>query len=188
MSSSQPSPEPAAPTDQEIREARKLLELGLEPTDAEDAAEGKPFGDYQLFEELGRGNSCVVYRAWHAGIQPIVALKLMRDAKHATPEELLRFYDEAAAAADLSRAAAAAPDHPHIVPVYHAGERDGQPFITMRLFRGGQSQDCARAHQAAERARRAAFGQSRASRPLRTPESCAPPRFETRQHSARRTR
>jgi serine/threonine-protein kinase len=137
MSSSQPSPEPAAPTDQEIREARKLLELGLEPTDAEDAAEGKPFGDYQLFEELGRGNSCVVYRAWHAGIQPIVALKLMRDAKHATPEELLRFYDEAAAAADLSRAAAAAPDHPHIVPVYHAGERDGQPFITMRLFRGG---------------------------------------------------
>jgi serine/threonine protein kinase len=137
MSSLPPSPEAAAPTDQEIKEARRLLELGLGPTDAEDAAEGKPFGDYQLFEELGRGNSCVVYRAWHAGVQPIVALKLMRDAKHATPEELLRFYDEAAAAADLSRAAAAAPDHPQIVPVYHVGERDGQPFFTMRLFGAG---------------------------------------------------
>src|SRR5688572_33299935 len=108
MSSSQPSPEPAELTDQELRQARKLLELGLQPTRSEDAAEGKPLGDYRLFEERGRGSSCVVYRAWHAGVEPVVALKLMRDARHATPEVRLRFYDEAAAAADLSRAAAAA--------------------------------------------------------------------------------
>src|SRR6202044_734635 len=33
--------------------------------------------------------------------------------------------------------AAAAVDHPHIIPVYEAGESDGVLFIAMRYVRGG---------------------------------------------------
>jgi serine/threonine-protein kinase len=112
-----------------LQKAKQLLALGLEEPPL---TPGSVFGDYELGEELGRGGGGVVYRARHAGIHRSVALKLMRDGQFASHSEIQRFRQGAAAAADL--------DHPHIVPIFHVGERDGQPFFTMRLLEGGNLQ------------------------------------------------
>jgi serine/threonine-protein kinase len=105
-----------------------MFALALSPCDEPARESGTLFGDYEILHQLGIGGSGVVFRAHHAGLHRTVALKLMRDAQFATDREIQRFRDGAAAAAGL--------DHPHIVPIFHVGERDGQPFFTMRLIEG----------------------------------------------------
>ncbi len=109
-------------------EVRQLLSLGLAGgLDDPPLTPGTRFGDYELGEVLGRGGMGVVYRARHVGIRRSVALKLIRSGELASEGELLRFRAEAAANLD----------HPNIVPVFHFGECEGQPFFTMRLVEGG---------------------------------------------------
>jgi serine/threonine-protein kinase len=107
--------------------ARRLLEVGLDAADEAAPEPGSRFGDYELLTIVGRGGMGVVYRARHIGIHRTVALKLIHSGELATEAEIYRFRAEAAAHLD----------HPHIVPVYHFGEREGQPFFTMRLLEGG---------------------------------------------------
>jgi len=122
-----------------------MFALSLEPSEEPARQSGTLFGDYEILDQLGIGGSGVVYRAHHAGLHRTVALKLMRDALFATDREVQRFHDGAAAAAGL--------DHPNIVPIFHVGERDGQPFFTMRLIEGENLQEAmARLHASSERA------------------------------------
>jgi serine/threonine-protein kinase len=86
------------------------------------------FGDFELLEELGRGGMGVVARARDVARGRVVALKRLLGGPESTPQDLERFRVETMAASRLA--------HPHIVPVFQAGECDGQPYFTMQLIEG----------------------------------------------------
>jgi serine/threonine-protein kinase len=89
---------------------------------------GSHVAGYRLDEQIGRGGMAVVYRAHDARLDRRVALKILAPELARDEEFRQRFIRE-------SRAAAAV-DHPNIIPIYEAGEADGVLFIAMRFVDG----------------------------------------------------
>jgi serine/threonine-protein kinase len=89
---------------------------------------GRIVGSYQLEGVLGRGGMGVVYRARDLRLGRPVALKLLADHAADDPRFRDRFLRERRAATTI--------DHPNVLPVYEAGEVDGELYIAMRLVDG----------------------------------------------------
>jgi predicted Ser/Thr protein kinase len=90
--------------------------------------EHRAFGAYDIQREVGRGGMGVVYLATDRRLGRRVALKVIVPELAADPQFRQRFEREARVAATL--------EHPHVVPVYEAGEHDGSLFIAMRFIDG----------------------------------------------------
>ncbi len=90
---------------------------------------GSLVAGYRLEAQVGTGGMAAVFRARDERLGRLVALKILAPALASDLEFRRRFMAE-------SRAAAAV-DHPHIIPVYEAGEAGGVLFIAMRFVLGG---------------------------------------------------
>src|SRR5262245_14206808 len=89
---------------------------------------GTEFAGYRIEGLLGRGGMGVVYRAVHPRLGAKIALKLMAPELAMDEGFRERFVQEARAAAGIG--------HPNIVPVYDAGEWQGDLYIAMRYIEG----------------------------------------------------
>jgi len=94
-----------------------------------DVKPGDKVAGYLLEEQIGQGGMAVVYRAYDERLDRRVALKVLAPTLAADTAFRTRFIRE-------SRAAAAV-DHPNIIPVYDAGDAGGCLFISMRYVQGG---------------------------------------------------
>lgn len=89
---------------------------------------GTRFAGYLVEDVIGRGGMAVVYRARDLRLDRTVALKLLAPQLARNDTFRQRFAHESKVAAAI--------DHPHIVPVFEAGETDGVLYIAMRYVAG----------------------------------------------------
>ena len=94
----------------------------------------RSIGRFKIGELLGSGSFGKVYRAFDTQLQRDVALKTPQPGLLEQPKAVERFLREARAAAQLR--------HSNIVPVYDAGEQDGEYYAAggdKLRFLGGRS-------------------------------------------------
>jgi hypothetical protein len=94
--------------------------------------EGKPFGRYELLEEIGRGGMGRVYKAWDKSAKQIVAVKILIPQRGAdeppTQEEINAFRREAEICLKLV--------HPNIVRIHDVGVQQNDYYLTMDFVEG----------------------------------------------------
>lgn len=92
---------------------------------------GTTFGGFRIEEPLGRGGMASVYRAYEAGLDRYVAVKVLPAEFLHDPTFAERFNREARVVARL--------EHPNIIPIYNFGidELGRIPWMSMRLIGGG---------------------------------------------------
>ncbi|HEY4097742.1 MAG TPA: protein kinase [Baekduia sp.] len=89
---------------------------------------GDVFAGHRIVGVAGRGGMGVVYRAEQLDLERPVALKLIASPLARDDDFRERFVRETRAAAAI--------DHPNVIPVYSAGEEDGRLYLAMRLVDG----------------------------------------------------
>lgn len=97
-------------------------------TTAAELTPGTHLAGFRVEALIGRGGMGVVYRATQLSLERPVALKLISPELASEERFRERFLREARLTASL--------DHPHLLPVYEAGEDEGTLFLAMRLVEG----------------------------------------------------
>jgi len=109
----QQSPLPESPIQASVRSAREL---------------SGTFGRYTILKKLDQGGMGAVYLAHDTQLDRQVALKVPHFAPQERRTVVDRFLREARAMATIR--------HPHLCPVYDAGEIDGIQYLTMAFIEG----------------------------------------------------
>jgi eukaryotic-like serine/threonine-protein kinase len=91
-------------------------------------APGTTISQYEILSALGAGSMGEVYRARDTRLGREVAIKVLPELVSLDPERLLRFEQEAKAAAALN--------HPNILAVYQMGTYLGTPYLVSELLEG----------------------------------------------------
>jgi serine/threonine protein kinase len=91
-------------------------------------APGSDFGDWRIDQLIARGGMGIVYRATDKRLNRPVAIKLIADDRATDSGFRERFEREAQLTAAI--------DHPNVIPVYAAGEIDGQLYLATRFVDG----------------------------------------------------
>jgi YVTN family beta-propeller protein len=91
-------------------------------------APGTTVAGYSVEALIGRGGMGAVYRASEEGLGRKVALKVIAPELAQDERFRERFLRESRIAASL--------DHPHVIPIYQAGDEDGLLFLAMRYVEG----------------------------------------------------
>jgi ABC-type branched-subunit amino acid transport system substrate-binding protein/predicted Ser/Thr protein kinase len=89
---------------------------------------GTTFANYRVESLLGRGGMGVVYLARDLSLDRPVALKLIAPELADDEQFRARFLREPRLAASL--------DHSNVIPIYEAGEHEGQLYLAMRFVEG----------------------------------------------------
>jgi hypothetical protein len=94
----------------------------------DELSSGSQFAGYVVETLAGRGGMGVVYKATQLGLDRPVALKVIAQGLLGDPRARERFLRE-------SRAAAAI-EHPNVIPIHASGEYRGRAYIAMRFVDG----------------------------------------------------
>src|SRR5688572_24262458 len=101
---------------------------------------GTTVAGYRIESLLGRGGMGVVYCARELELDRLVALKVISPELVEEPAIRARFLREARAAAAV--------EHPNVIPIHAAAARDDIAFIAMRLVDGEDLRRRVRRHGA----------------------------------------
>jgi len=101
---------------------------GLEESGAAPSVIGVELGHFVMEERIGRGGMGAVFRAIDKRLGRVVAVKVLTSEHSSDPEAVLRFQNEARAAARL--------DHENIARVHYIGEEYGLHFIAFEFVMG----------------------------------------------------
>src|SRR3989449_8627122 len=93
---------------------------------------GTRLGPYEVQEVIGQGAMGVVYRAYHAELERVGAVKVLQ-AIGPDSDSKARFQREAQAIAHMR--------HPNILSVYDFGEYGGTPYMIVEFVPGGSLAD-----------------------------------------------
>jgi len=85
-------------------------------------------GRYRILDEVGRGSTALVYRAYDPQLDRFLAIKLLRERLAKDDAYRKGFIREARLAAQLT--------HSNIVTIYDVGISDNTPYIAMELLEG----------------------------------------------------
>ena len=89
---------------------------------------GSEFGGFRIERALGHGGMGIVYLATEIRLDRLVALKVIRPELAGEESFRARFRSETLTAASV--------EHPRVVTVFGAGERDGLLYVAMRYIPG----------------------------------------------------
>ncbi len=89
---------------------------------------GKTLGQYQIIEVAGKGGMAVVYKAFQPSLNRHVALKVLPDYLAQDEQFVMRFEQEARAAAALR--------HPNIMVIYDVGQEGATHYIAAEYLEG----------------------------------------------------